>query len=40
MVAGRWVIEAGAHARAHAIADRFAAALDELAAGPSAPPGR
>jgi formimidoylglutamate deiminase len=40
MVAGRWVIGAGAHARAHAIAERFAAALDELAAGPSAPPGR
>jgi len=43
MVAGRWVIEAGAHASAHAISDRFAAALDELAADlgdPSVPPGR
>ena len=42
MVAGRWVIEAGAHASARAIAERFAAALDELAAegAPSEPPGR
>jgi formimidoylglutamate deiminase len=40
MVAGRWVIGAGAHARSPAIADRFAAALDQLAAAPSAPPGR
>ena len=32
MVAGRWVIEAGAHASARAMANHFAAALDELAA--------
>jgi formimidoylglutamate deiminase len=42
LVAGRWVIEAGAHAGSRAVADRFAAALDELAVdcGPSVPPGR
>ncbi len=39
MVAGRWVIEGGAHAAARAIGERFAAALSDLAAnGAGVPP--
>jgi formimidoylglutamate deiminase len=40
LVAGRWVIEGGAHAAAHAIGERFAATLGALAANGSAAPRR